>query len=158
MPALRRFKQHRRKRSEYKSVVETFVAGGSRVALHTTAAEGSTHLTCEGRPTPFGRLDSPSASNYPILTIAFAASVTGAGGSIYVPELPRLLPESWRQGRRPTNNRLNNLRPTFEAIPVSNVTTALISEYIESRQLKGIQNGTINRELAKKRVAGAPET
>ena len=42
----------------------------------------------------------------------------------------------------------NNLRPTFEAIPVSNVTTALISEYIASRQLKGIQNGTINRELA----------
>jgi hypothetical protein len=30
--ALRRFKQHRWKRSEYKSVVETFVAGGSRVA------------------------------------------------------------------------------------------------------------------------------
>jgi len=42
----------------------------------------------------------------------------------------------------------NNLRPTFEAIPVSNVTTALISEYIASRQLKGIRNGTINRELA----------
>jgi len=42
----------------------------------------------------------------------------------------------------------NNLRPTFEAVPVSNVTTALISEYIATRQLKGIQNGTINRELA----------
>jgi hypothetical protein len=32
--ALRRFKQHRWKRSQYKSVVETFVAGGSHVASY----------------------------------------------------------------------------------------------------------------------------
>ena len=36
----------------------------------------------------------------------------------------------------------------FEAVPVSNIITALISEYTASRQLKGIQNRTTNRELA----------
>jgi integrase len=41
----------------------------------------------------------------------------------------------------------NHLKPTFEDVPVSGVSTALIDEYVESRRRIGIKNGTINREL-----------
>jgi len=41
----------------------------------------------------------------------------------------------------------NHLRPVFGELPASDVTTALIDQYIESRQSKGIKGGTINREL-----------
>ena len=50
------------------------------------------------------------------------------------------------EGRQ--NISWNHLRPVFAELPVAKVTTALIGKYIESRQQKGIKNGTINRELA----------
>ena len=42
----------------------------------------------------------------------------------------------------------NHLKPKFETLAVADVSTALIEEYIEARRADGVQNGTINRELA----------
>lgn len=42
----------------------------------------------------------------------------------------------------------NRLRSTFETVPVGDVTTALVAEFIASRKAQGVVNGTINRELA----------
>jgi integrase len=42
----------------------------------------------------------------------------------------------------------NHLKPKFANVAVPDVSTALIEEYIESRRVAGMANGTINRELA----------
>jgi integrase len=42
----------------------------------------------------------------------------------------------------------NHLKPKFATLAVEDVSTALIETYIESRRAAGMQNGTINRELA----------
>lgn len=42
----------------------------------------------------------------------------------------------------------NHLKPNFGSVAVQDVSTARIEEYIESRRSAGLQNGTINRELA----------
>jgi integrase len=40
----------------------------------------------------------------------------------------------------------NHLKDTFAVVPVTNVTTDLINQYISARQGQGISNGTVNRE------------
>jgi len=64
--------------------------------------------------------------------------------------VPYLVDYSNRGGKDPSRQELawKNLRPTFEALPVSDVSTTLISSYIASRQEQDIANGTINRELS----------
>jgi integrase len=41
----------------------------------------------------------------------------------------------------------NHLKDTFAAVPVTSVSTDLINQYIAARQVKGIKNGTVNREV-----------
>lgn len=42
----------------------------------------------------------------------------------------------------------NHLKDKFSAIRVDDVTTAMVNEYISSRRVAGMGNGTINREVA----------
>jgi integrase len=41
-----------------------------------------------------------------------------------------------------------HLKPMFEAVAVVDVSTMAIEQYVEARRADGVQNGTINRELA----------
>lgn len=68
-------------------------------------------------------------------------------GSLWEPYLRNYRNEGGRDAGR-LEIAWNHLKPSFEKTPVADLTTGAIDIYISTRRAVGIQNGTINRELA----------